>query len=333
MTRHRSVIKPHLSTLEQLPPEIMQLIFSFIPTHNLPLVSPRIASKLSTERMFLLCGLESLLKRSPAKLPEGSEEPPEPDTDDLSIPSNLVEEINSLLRLRWVTWTRFQALMRKTRDAFIDLHEESQSGMMAALVFDTPSESPNPTFTTLGPDISIPEKLLHGPWSTDKTRFLYYLTWLGMGIDWENSTSGEVACSGLGDAIREKNRIAVASLLAEQIKVQPTQDNLRSAIMQHGCDQTIVFHILSASVRARARNRRANNSSQAVNPLDASIWSWIKRLDDAGDKRSKWLKGALRAASDLMTQSISNARRLHEDLIDVCGRSSDGVEQIPLRWD
>ena len=59
----------------------------------------------------------------------------------------------------------------------------------------------------------IPEKLLHGPWTQEKGDYLKMLLDAEAGIDWVNSTSGEIASVGLEDAIREQNLLAVTALV------------------------------------------------------------------------------------------------------------------------
>lgn len=60
---------------------------------------------------------------------------------------------------------------------------------------------------------NIPEKLLHGPWTQEKGDYLKMLLDARAGIDWVNSTSGEIASMGLKDAIRERNLLAVTALV------------------------------------------------------------------------------------------------------------------------
>ena len=60
---------------------------------------------------------------------------------------------------------------------------------------------------------NIPEKLLHGPWTQEKGDYLKMLLDARAGIDWVNSTSGEIASKGLEDAIKEQNLLAVTALV------------------------------------------------------------------------------------------------------------------------
>ncbi|MCJ1408305.1 magnesium ion transporter [Ptychographa xylographoides] len=60
----------------------------------------------------------------------------------------------------------------------------------------------------------IPEKLLHGPWTSERGNFLKLLLIAGANIDRVDSSSGEVAEIGLEDAIREENVCALKLLVA-----------------------------------------------------------------------------------------------------------------------
>jgi hypothetical protein len=62
-------------------------------------------------------------------------------------------------------------------------------------------------------ECKIPEKLLHGPWTNERGQFLYHLLRRRASVDWINSTGGEVAQTGLKDAIRENNLCAIDTLV------------------------------------------------------------------------------------------------------------------------
>lgn len=55
----------------------------------------------------------------------------------------------------------------------------------------------------------IPAYLLHGPWSDDNLKFLFYLARSLAQVDWFDSTSGEEAVAGLYTAIRTGNLYAL----------------------------------------------------------------------------------------------------------------------------
>lgn len=182
----------------------------------------------------------------------------------------------------------------------------------------------------LEPAMQMPEKLLRGPWSADDVQFLYYLLWQGVGIDWSYSTLGEVAAGGLSRAIADGQRTVVASLMSRGVGVQPTMDMLRMAIVQHGCDKTIVFYLVCAAVRSVIESRgqrRSDTSATDVNFRDPSIWSFAGRASyDTG----RWLKDLLRVAADVASARSHFCEEEFEDLRAVCGRASDDVELIAI---
>lgn len=64
-------------------------------------------------------------------------------------------------------------------------------------------------------DCRIPEKLLRGPWTSEKCELLDVIKRSGATIDWIGSTAGEVASQGLLSAIQENNPVAIRSLLSD----------------------------------------------------------------------------------------------------------------------
>ncbi|KAL9136665.1 MAG: hypothetical protein Q9175_002132 [Cornicularia normoerica] len=59
----------------------------------------------------------------------------------------------------------------------------------------------------------VPEKLLHGPWTTEKCDFLEMVIRGNATVDWVGTTSGEIAEQGLMQALREGNARATRLLV------------------------------------------------------------------------------------------------------------------------
>jgi len=195
--------------------------------------------------------------------------------------------------------------------------------------FARPAEQ-SVVYLHVGSTVQMPEKLLRGPWSSDDVRFLNYLVWLRVGIDWSRSTLGEVAASGLLRAIADGQRTVVASLTSPVVGVQPSMDMLRVAVVQHGCDKTIVFYLVCAAVRSIIESRGRQRSGFSMTDLsfrDPSIWSFAGR---APSDTGRWLKDLLRAAADVASARGHFDRDVFSELRAVCGRMSDGVEQIEI---
>lgn len=256
------VPKRTLSKIEKLPLEILEAIFTFAPNPSFPLASPIFGGALSNDRMYSICASTWLLDAGP------DDGPPSTNTA-------LLNQVHRLLGCRWMTWTRFKDILGKIVVTSATLGP-LQDDRIVPLNFTEPWRQPPLINIRLGPEVHIPEKLLCGPWSLDKSQFLYYLCFLGLRIDWNRSTAGEVASAGLEDAIKARSRLAVASLLSDQVLVLPTQEILRSAIMQYGCDETIVFLLLNACILAKSReyDGLVESGTLTANPLDSAIWSW-----------------------------------------------------------
>ncbi|OCL04225.1 hypothetical protein AOQ84DRAFT_380802 [Glonium stellatum] len=132
----------------------------------------------------------------------------------------------------------------------------------------------------------IPEKLLHGPWTTEKASFLYSLVCLHGQIDLEGSLAGETAKEGLYDAIRQDCQRAVAALatILGSTKLLTTEA-LRVAVLERGCDEFIVRHLLF--------------NAQIFSTMDfhdPTLWNWARQAEDLGNPKGFWLRDRLRMA-------------------------------------
>ena len=67
----------------------------------------------------------------------------------------------------------------------------------------------------------VPEKLLHGPWTTEKCDFLEMVIRGNATVDWVGTTSGEVAEKGLMQALREGNARATRLLVTRAGSLVP----------------------------------------------------------------------------------------------------------------
>lgn len=312
-----------LSSIEQLPLEILETIFTYAPNIALPLCNRGLGRALANEKMFMVCASAWLVY-------QGRVEAESPSTHE----SEAIKQANQVLAARWMTWPRFQrvvgAIISETARA-----SEADDEVAPQFDFDRPYLQPIPTSLKLGPDLQIPSKLLHGPWSTDKSKFLSCLCFLELKVDWDRSLAGEVATAGLEEAIIARDRRAVIALLSDHVLVLPTPDMFRRAIMDHGCDQTIVFHLLLACIRAKAResNGHVAYGTLKVNPLDSVIWAWLKRFEGGGNTKAAWLKEALKMAGSLMRDTATNISDKHQDFRSRCGLPEHGVEDIPVPVD
>lgn len=94
------------------------------------------------------------------------------------------------------------------------------------------SSSPSSPYSTLSPETELPHSLLTPPFTPQNLQHLFHLLKSGARISWLTSTSGEVAFSGLKDAIRECNVEAVHLLvwsgLLERLDVEVLVWGLRN---------------------------------------------------------------------------------------------------------
>lgn len=214
-----------------------------------------------------------------------------------------------------------------------DTDDETSSSPPPLPTFDEPSAQEKLPYLHLHTPIQLPEKLLRRPWSSEKTAFLYYLIWNGVGIDWDRSFRGEVATQGLQDAIQERNHKAVASLVSLVAGVVPSAAVIKSAIMDYGCDQIIVFHLIQAVLRAQITGRAQGEVMTDFKFRDPSLWSWAARARGNGNPKGEWILDVLRYSDDAVLGNSVYDEATNDDLVRVCCGGIDGVEpvKVPLR--
>ncbi|KAL8945993.1 MAG: hypothetical protein Q9222_007552 [Ikaeria aurantiellina] len=138
----------------------------------------------------------------------------------------------------------------------------------------------------------IPTKVLHGPWTSTKIDFLSNLMNARAGLGWETSSNGEEAERSLNEAIVHAN-IPLLNVLTQRPRhlnasmkdgdptcdsnIQLTQEHIRLAVFEGGCDTEVVKTIL--------RSRRCG--SLRLDDADIAEWAVSKRAE--GDPRGEWL--------------------------------------------
>lgn len=314
---------------EQLPTEIIQTIFAYCENISLPLSSFIFARDLSHERIYVRFAVDTLLRECLSCQAESSD----------TICDN-APHISRLLECKWMTWNIFKAIVRElqscatkariTPEEEEDDDDDDEDHHVVSPDFINPNEQGQLTYLHLRPAVQVPKKLLQGPWTQDKTDFLYYLIWNNVSVDWEQSSRGEIATQGLEQAIAERKLKAVASLLSPAVGVVPTGAIVRSAIIDHGCDETIVFYLLNAALRAQILSRAEARMLTDFNFRDPSLWSWAGRMRNNGNRKGAWLTAALKYAGDAAARSSTYDEPLFEDFVRECGRESDGVVQIEI---
>lgn len=268
-----------LSQLEQLPAELLQCIFLHSMNISLPQSSPRLASQLSSEHVFLDFSIRALCAVELRSLaPESHEE--------------YVRRQSQLLQCRFFTWSFYNTYAQRAYKLC-----NGTCGTDHNLSLDDPPSIAKSTFNGKAPvclqvadGCHVPDRLLKGPWTADKTTFLYSLIWLGAIIDWTGSSAGETATQGLYDAIREGSTRAVASLLSlANGGVKPTTDMVRYAVKGCGCNCEIVSLLMNTS----------SWTGWTVDFQDPELRVWAAREKAQGNPRGDWLQARLEEGVDV----------------------------------
>ena len=308
-----------LSDFEQLPTEILHVIFQYSNNICLPMSSIVFSRLLSAEHIYVRFACELLRSQQCA-----------------------TTALSRMLQCRWMSWRIFQ---KAVRECFAKA-ERQAAGEQSDDEDDPPQDPPHiqpPNFNdpvneerlpylNLRAPVQLPEKVLRGPWSSEKSSFLYYLIWHHVGIDWSLSSRGEVATQGLQAAIEQRDRRAVASLVNPVVGVIPSALAIKSAVMEHGCDQTIVFHLLQAALRAHVAARLEGQPLTDFSFRDPSLWSWAARVKAAGNVKGDWLTQSLRSADDTSKRDSTYDEATSDDFVRACGSEEDGVEAIQMPW-
>ncbi|KAF2197293.1 hypothetical protein GQ43DRAFT_444375 [Delitschia confertaspora ATCC 74209] len=294
--------RPAMPTLQGLPQEILEMIFLYSMNIALPQCSPDLGRLLSHPKILMDYTLLSFF--STRELNRSALSPPR----ENSSPSFQ----SKLLRCRFFTYPFFLIYVQKAHTTL--LHERGKAWSATGVAIPDAS-----FFTPLWPykftqvnylgfaeGFHIPEKLLHGPWTGDKASLLYVLVSFSGEIDWEGSMAGETAKEGLKEAIREENERAVAALsvllgIAQAI----TTDILRLAVIQCGCNMSILRHLL---YNAQILYHSASNSSSQKDLLDfhdPALWRWADEhssFSSEDNEKGEGLKAMLRSADTFSLQ-------------------------------
>ncbi|KAH0362192.1 hypothetical protein KCU65_g8244, partial [Aureobasidium melanogenum] len=323
---------PTLSKFEQLPTELVQVIFQCCNNISLPLSSYVFARDLSYRNTYLRFAIDTLSKDSAS--------------EDKAADAAAVSR---MLQCKWMTWDLFKDAVQEihkrksppsrsssssdsdTDDSDTDEDEASSPNQDTIPVpnFSHPHNQLRLPYLTLSSLVQLPQSLLHEPWTTPKLEFLKYLIWSGCSIDWTSSSRGEIATTGLSTAIFAHSYTAVALLCSPAINVVPDTTTLKIAVMDHNCNPSVVFYLLAAGLRSHITSRVSGESAPDINFRDPSLWHWVERVEKTGNKKGRWLKDALRFAGDGMRAS-SWDQEAFEEFRRVAGREEDGVVRVDV---
>ncbi|KAI4715932.1 hypothetical protein E4T48_07883 [Aureobasidium sp. EXF-10727] len=328
-SKNKTKRDPTLSKLEQLPTELVQVIFQSCKNISLPLSSYVFARDLSYRHTYLRFAIDTLSRGNSS----------EGEAADAA-------SVSRMLQCKWMTWDLFKDAVQEIHrrrspssrrsspsdsdtDGSSNDEEEEQQPPIPVPNFSHPQNQPRLPYLTLSPSIQLPQSLLHEPWTTPKLDFLKYLIWSGCSIDWASSSRGETATAGLATAISSHSYTAVALLCCPAINVVPDTTTLKIAVMDHNCNPSVVFYLIAAALRAHIVSRASGDAAPDVNFRDPSLWHWVERVEKAGNKKGRWLKDVLRFAGDRMRASTWDEEAF-EEFRRVGGREEDGVVRIDV---
>lgn len=285
---------------------MVQAIFVQSGNLALPLSSPDLVAQLSGRQLQweLTCNTLSLVV-SPS------------DDTVTNATSTELSDATRLLNSRFMTWKFFQSWLDHESDARnLDISEPRVSS-------DEPWHSRYADiWVALRPSsrLSLPTKIVRGPWTGDRISFLktfsLYPDACSTPLD---GIVAEVAHEGFEQAIEEQC-LEVIKLL-RKLQVRPDQELLRKAVIDHGCDKSIVLYLLQwfvVDIMRRNIAAATNTASTILRPevdfLDPMLWAWTEKAKAVGDAKGEWLTAILRRLSNAVTsEDRDELGRLEQD--------------------
>ncbi|KAK1913529.1 hypothetical protein P3342_005466 [Pyrenophora teres f. teres] len=271
-----------MSALDSLPQELLEIIFLYSMNLALPRCSHALGRKLSARTVTM----DFTMKAFFHTVDHRTNYRDRLVTSDASLQSEI-------LSCRFFTYDFFLAYVQRAHDAIIKLRGKAweATGISVPNVshFDGlwPFKFTKVPYLAFAPGFCIPEKLLHGPWTKDKASLLYVLVSFNGEIDWEGSMAGEVAKTGMQQAIVEENEHAVAALaVLLGITKAITTETLRHAVIHCGCNITILRHLLfNAQILA-------GEATSTLDFYDPALWAWADLNGHKGETLKDMLKRA-----------------------------------------
>ncbi|KAF2275741.1 uncharacterized protein EI97DRAFT_434148 [Westerdykella ornata] len=265
------------SPIENLPMELIQRIF-FLSELNLslPEASPYIGTKLAGYYV-----LQAICDKHLT-----------PDPDKTKLTRGERSSMQSrLFRYRWMTWDFYKHwILKKYGKNGCLCGKSPETGCFNA---QWPPDFDDPVGTMVFsrshlPELSfmncrLPNKLLHGAWTTDKVQFLRFLLWTtGMTVNWGDPHTRATILQGRREAVLERNLDAVELFNHNRrLGKPPNLDLVRFAVIDGGCDRSIVYDTMNVAREWGLRYSRWNCSI-----LD----DWCAEAIEAGNPKGRWLQ-------------------------------------------
>ncbi|KAI9817494.1 MAG: hypothetical protein M1827_001104 [Pycnora praestabilis] len=267
--------RSQLSSLEKLPPELLQSIFLYAPNLNLPLASPYVGATLSSEHVFTHLALSAFNGMDEnSGLTDLLPIHKYADVDDIPDYGDATLQ-TAILKCRWFTHKFLLICKRKYLERKVGGGPYTRTSLGGKYYHDLLTRYWWPVCTA---GCQIPERLLHSPWPDAKVNLLRLLVHSGAQVDWVNSSLGEVADNSLREAISDTNALPVYCLLHPMIGTKVSTELLRFAVMECGYDHFIVSILVIQSIQNRHRN------------IDWDDWELLDWARTRGDQEGTWLE-------------------------------------------
>ena len=161
----------------------------------------------------------------------------------------------------------------------------------------------------------LPVHLLRGPWTQDKIQFLRFLLWTtSMTVDWADPRVFKIVREGKRQAFVEKNLEAVQLFNHNRrLGKAPNLDLVRFAVMEAGCDRSIVYDTMAI---ARSWGLRGTDWNCAE--LDA----WCEERIHTGEPKGKWLKVKLEELRYVGAKTVE-IKGEHKERVDYGNMSTE----------
>jgi large subunit ribosomal protein L14e len=215
---------------------------------------------------------------------------------------------SQLLACRFFTWPFFKSYAERAYSLLKQKQEANGWG-------ETGIQAPDPScleglwpyklckidYLGFAEGFSIPERLVSGPWTSEKADLLYVLVCFHGEIDWEGSMAGETARQGLHQAIQQGNERAVAALaVLLGVGNALSTDFVQAAVIDYGCDKQIVRHLLF--------NAQILRPKDGVDFHDQSLWNWAVQEEKKGNPTGDWLRDMLKKAESFSLNFYEKGR-------------------------
>lgn len=196
---------------------------------------------------------------------------------------------------RWMTWSFFKSWIVKTygsRGCLCGLSPEE--GCFDAQWPPNFEDATNMVFSRSHlPRLAfvrcrLPNKLFSGQWTVDNVQFLRFLLWTtSMTVDWQDSEARQLVLEGRRRAFLENNLSAVELFNhSRRLGRPPTLETVQFAVIDAGCDRSVVYDTLRSAYR-RCSTSDAWNYSVLHQWCDQRIWD--------NNIRGVWLRGILQS--------------------------------------